>query len=87
MRRKLSLILAILEFAEEKIVPGRQKAPFLPIIEGYEADDIDYHVELCGQAGYVEVVQAPTGRCEIRELTWAGHEALDDLRARRSKLD
>lgn len=87
MRRKLRLILAILEFAEETITPGRRRSAFLPEIDGYETDDIDYHVELCGQAGYMQVEPMPNGRYKVRELTWAGHEALANLREQRSRLD
>ena len=39
-----------------------------------------YHFELCQEAGYVRVRK---GRPERAQITWAGHEKLDEMRAQR----
>ena len=77
MKRDMKLIKLILKHAE-KSEPDRRGWIDEPEIPGYEDTQIGYHLTLCVEAGYIRVNS--TG--QILALTWAGHSALDDLRAR-----
>ena len=81
MKRDLNLIKQILKYAECK-GPGERGFLFHPEVAGCSDEEIEYHVRLCGDAGYVRINS--TGH--IIELTWDGHEALNDLRNNRSAL-
>lgn len=80
MKRKMKLICMILAHAE--------KAPHiggisLPELADYTEEEIQYHVKLCSQAGYLDIAIEPQYKLprHIDSLTWEGHEALDRLRA------
>ena len=80
MRRHMQLIALILAYVEEQVRCG--SIP-LPRFKGYAHDQIVYHVKLCEEAGYLDIVinastKAPTA---IHRMTWAGHEALKQLRS------
>ena len=75
MKRDLQLIKQILKYAECN-GPGERGFLFHPEVPGYSNEAVEYHVRLCGDAGYVRTNS--TGH--ILELTWDGHEALDRLR-------
>lgn len=81
MERKMKLIKALLSWTE-----ANAKGESLPVpeIEGYTGCEIGYHVDLCVQAGYLRATDLSTSnrrQFRIRELTWAGHEALTAFRA------
>ena len=75
MKRKMTLIYKILEWTESH-ADGDPKTP--PEIQGYQDAEINYHIGLCIQAGYLEANYRPIDRTyRIINLTWDGHEALD----------
>ena len=50
-------------------------------IEGYNADQINYHLDLINEAGFVEGGGArPMVGIGFRRLTWAGHDFVDATR-------
>ena len=59
-----------------------------PELEDYRLLQIEYHVRLCKEAGYITarhvgspVVNGGEPDCyQMGRLTWAGHEELDRLR-------
>ena len=75
MERNMKLIRRILEYVK---CHGSAHRPTDPTdIIGYTTEEIDYHVRLCVQAGFVE--PEPNASHFIRSLTWQGHEALERL--------
>ena len=75
MRRNLQLILKILEAVEA--LPADPKRGWSPFsLKDFPEEEVLYHARLCTQAGFVKAGSPPY----IRELTWAGHEKLDELR-------
>ncbi len=78
MKRNMDLIKAILKYVEQNDKnDGRHLSP--PEFPDYTDQQVSYHVELCRQANYVEVL--PTGGgAFLRSLTWSGHNALDELK-------
>ena len=78
----MKLICKILDYVEREANGGPVS---VPEFDGYEDVDIHYHVGLCVEAGYIVAdkpglyggVRAFPG---IHRLTWAGHEALEELR-------
>ena len=78
MQRHRQLILKLLEFAVDQ-TNGDVQPPEIP---GYTAQQVQYHVELCSQAGYMKVrkLGGKKARYRILSLTWQGHEALVKLR-------
>ena len=77
MKRDMSLVKQILKHIE-KHAPGERGFLPHPDIEGYNSDEVEYHIRLCSQAGFVDLND--TGY--IIELTWQGHNTLVDLRAK-----
>ncbi len=78
MTRDMQLIKAILKYVECK---GRFNGrPIeLPEFPGHSQETVEYHATLCVQAGYLEA-QETSGGIFPRYLTWAGQEALAELR-------
>ena len=56
----------------EKNSPGPRGFLFHPDIDGYAVEQVEYHVRLCSQAGFVLLNQ--TGH--MIELTWQGQMEL-----------
>ena len=75
MKRDIELVKQILKHCERH-APGPRGFIYHPEILGYEIDVVEYHVRLCGDAGYLRVNNSGL----IQELTWQGHEALEELR-------
>ena len=73
MKRYMELIQKLLEWAEQKQTVTPQMPPE---IEGFTLEQVRYHVRLCGEAGYLDIQNQHLICC----LTWAGHEALAQLR-------
>ena len=73
MKRYQELIRKLLEWSEQQTTRTPQSPPE---ISGYTPDQVQYHVGLCGEAGYLRVQEMAEGQYVIRCLTWEGHEAL-----------
>src|SRR5687768_9431326 len=80
MKRDMDLVRAILLQVED-MPYDRDGTPIG--VEGYSAEEVEYHLMLLGQAGLIEMdlitfdggaLRAP------RALTWTGHEFLDAAR-------
>lgn len=54
-------------------------------VEGKSEEEIDYHLGLLDQAGYIKAMIPPAMRThyEVSSLTWAGHEFLDNIKDER----
>lgn len=84
MKRDMDLVRKLLFHFEEKPDAGHMK---VPPIEGYEESLIKYHCNLLYDAGLLncEPVKSSTSDRVIYvlpfDLTWAGHEFLDKIRA------
>ena len=79
MERDRDLIYRILKYAE-KHADGQ---PMRVDLQGYDCDLVHYHVGLCGEAGFLKVVQRPVvspAQFKIVNLTWQGHNALAQLK-------
>ena len=81
MQRKMKLIRKLLTHVE-CFAPEGGEVICVPEIEGYSAAQVQYHVYLCREAGYIRTPNpvAGSGYTAISGLTWAGHDALDRLR-------
>ena len=71
MKLDEDLIKQLLKYCE-KHSPGSRGFLFHPDIDGYSAEQVEYHVRLCSQAGFVLVNH--TGH--MTELTWQGQMEL-----------
>lgn len=84
MKRHNSLIFEILEYAEKHADDGLN--PCVPKVNCFNAHEVDYHIRLCAQAGYIEIEKWGRLRNTNRDaysvlnLTWHGHEELTRLR-------
>lgn len=81
MQRKMKLIRKLLTHVECYAPEGGDVIP-VPEIDGYTDVEVQYHVGLCKEAGYLRVAAQVAGgqHSGIFGLTWAGHDALDRLR-------
>ncbi len=81
MKREMKLCVDILSEVEKQ--PSLSLAPVA--IEGRNADEIDFHVMLLQEAGFVDAerVGSPAGQpmWHVRRLTWSGCEFLERERA------
>ena len=80
MKRDMDLIREIL-LEIEKLPPNTETGEFP--IEGWKPEEINYHIRLLCQAGYVDAISvAAMGDDEwiVRSLTWNGHEFLEASR-------
>ena len=73
MKRCMNLVRLLLKTAEKQDEYRLGMEP--PVIEGYTERQIEYHILLCAEAGYVRV----NAGGDIVRLTWTGHEALEHL--------
>ena len=73
MKRYMLLIRAILEYVTVKS-DGNDLA--IPEIDGYTPDQVRYHVKLCEEAGFLDIIMDSQQVCGIRRITWEGHEFL-----------
>ena len=79
MKREMKLIRMILAYVEKSRNIGDIQ---LPEFSDYRKCEVEYHVKLCEEAGYLHIrLSAHDMRPEsIIQMTWQGHEALDELR-------
>ena len=75
MRRCMKLIRLILEYTEQNARYDRSINP--PEFDDYSESQVQYHIELCEQAGYLTTVASGN---YIEHLTWRGQEELVQLR-------
>lgn len=82
MIRYMDLIVKILQYVERH---GNGKRLPYPKIEGYDCDQICYHIRLCAEAGFLHTdnphdTVKPTRNSRLKpvSLTWKGHEFLDE---------
>ena len=79
MKREMALIETILARAEGN---GEWLNP--PEISDYTPAQVMYHVNLCGQAEFLEVRSRASfgnpARVMMKSLTWKGHTELERLR-------
>lgn len=81
MKRDMDLVRKLMIVIEDRCVPGA----LTPIsVEGYSEDQIDYHIDLLKEVGFVDgsfFIKAQSreflGNCH---MTWAGHDFLDAIR-------
>ena len=76
MKRYMELIHMILHYTEEN---ATGKPLMEPSYNGYTPEQIRYHIELCSQAGYLQVQESGKRR-RILNLTWKGQEELERSR-------
>lgn len=81
MKRDMELVrLLLLEM--EKVPIGEDLD--LTKIEGYESDDIHYHIMLLHQAGLIQALDGSGGGGHFdwipEYITWEGHEFLETIR-------
>ena len=84
MRRRHELILKILEWLESTSAPWKERAAELadPVNgEPVAKDVLQYHVDLCEQAGLIRVKKGGGSTARL-QLTWTGHEELQAHRSR-----
>ena len=80
MKRDIELVRSILKWIEER-EEGRNIGWQIEI-EGFNEEQIGYHVYLMGQAGLLEVADTSSSDSRSPEaipidMTWDGHEFLD----------
>ena len=82
MKREMKLICMILAYVEQSRVIGGIP---LPEFDDYRTCDVEYHVNLCDEAGYLDIVVSSHDKrpVSIHRMTWQGHEALESLRKSR----
>ena len=81
MKRNMKLLRMILQYAERE---GNCTPLVLPDFEEFTRVEVNYHVGLCHQAGYLKViVRRAVGQgdtYDVLGLTWEGHEFLKHSR-------
>lgn len=80
MIRDLDLIRQLLIQTELKDSPSGW---IIPIINGFSADEVSYHINLLIQANLIDGIDLTTADgylYGIRNLTWEGHEFIDSAR-------
>ena len=81
MERDMELVRKILDFAEANAddIGGVEVT-----IEGHEIEQVNYHVDICAEAGLLfQFGQWTTGDPRprsISRLSWLGHDRLDEFR-------
>ena len=83
MKRDMDLARKILKIVEDDSNPNRFTSLTPLEEEGYNCEQIAYHVRLLAEAGLVEAIDTSTLQgmsYEVRNLTWQGHDFLDASR-------
>ncbi len=80
MKRHMKLIFKILEYVERS--NGNGDSIPSPEFDDYSRREVEYHVQLCSEAGYLTVKKSygPQAELLIFRMTWAGHEELGRMR-------
>ena len=76
MRRDMDLILLILTYVSEARETGNIP---IPVFEKHDQCQVRYHVRLCEEAGYLNIVVDAMTKIPVAiiRMTWDGHEALE----------
>ncbi len=77
MKRDPVLVKKVLEYVEKN---GARRFKGAILIEGYERDDVIYHVQMLGEAGFILLGQETLTNAGALVLTWKGCDYLDELR-------
>lgn len=87
MRRDMGLIRELLLRLEgltgasggvHRLVPGDEAM----VVDGYSADQVDYHLHLIEEAGFLRTFGGELGGAILFDrLTWAGHDFVDSVRS------
>ncbi len=76
MKRYMDLIHKILRYVEA----NENDDPLsVPDFENYTPAQVQYHIALCYEAGFVNAIEVKVGsraKYQLRSLTWKGHEEL-----------
>ena len=80
MKRHNDLIAKILRNVEETADWGKTRC--IPQVNGYSEMEVQYHLVLCQEAGYLILNEVPKGTNHFPtyaalRLTWEGHNALE----------
>lgn len=89
MQRHFALVQAVLEHVEAQTSTAPCRPPQ---VDHFNMDEVCYHARLCYEAGFLssfEETSTGDGRprikiCFLGPLTWQGHEALAEMRAKSS---
>lgn len=77
MKRDMDLIRKILLELEKK----ESITSWTTItIDGYRDDQVNYHIGLLDEAGFIEAERYLDGQYMVRNLTWEGHEFLENAK-------
>lgn len=74
MKRNKKLALKILRYARDNVMSD------IPDIQGHDRDEVEYHVQLCIEAGFLKHVGDANTLMDATNrylVTWEGHEMLD----------
>ena len=77
MKRDMKLVRLVMEFVEEH---GSMRFKGKIPIEGYERDEITFHLQILASAGYVMLGQETLTNMGPLMLTWKGYDYIDELR-------
>lgn len=83
MKRDMDLVRKILKLVQDDPNPNRFTSLTPLEEEGYNREQIAYHVRLLAEAGLVETTDTSTLQgmsYGVRNLTWQGHDFLDASR-------
>ena len=86
MPRDMGLIWKILEYASKNDINVLGDMDF-PKFEKYEDTQVEHHVKLCEEAGFIETNRNRQNQCiitGIKRVTWNGYEALEGRKGRRA---
>ena len=77
------LLVLILNYVEEQETFGPSE---VPLIEGYTSDQVQYHIRMCEEIGWLRSDKKMTGngrsKCtHVGDLTWSGHQHARELKA------
>lgn len=79
MKRDHKLVHKVLQFVEDN---GQEHFKGRILIEGYERDDIIYHLKLLVDGGFIRLGSETLNNSGILLLSWKGCDYLDQIRSR-----
>lgn len=79
MERQMKLVALILAQVSKATSTGHIP---IPEFEGYRRCEVLYHVQLCEEAGFLDIRVNASDKTPVSivRMTWAGHEKLDEIR-------
>jgi len=85
MKRDLDLVRTLLLCLENTKVPAGHALHLGPnelLIDGYELEEVAYHIQLLKSAGFIRELGSKPSRYGLNYggLSWEGHEFLDSVR-------